>query len=63
MSLISCFVLTVTFTTVAILSGRELPKNGDLHVWLAPVFYISAILAVSFLVILLQGMNMSIVTI
>lgn len=62
MNLITCFLLTVAFTVVAILTGREIPNSGDTHVWLAPVCYISAILAVSFLVILLQGMSMSAVT-
>ena len=63
MSLTTCFLLTVAFTIVAILTGREIPNGGDTHVWLVPVCYISTILAVSFLVILLQGMSMSTVTI
>lgn len=62
MSLTTCFLLTVAFTIVAILTGREIPNGGDTHVWLVPVFYISTILAVSFLVILLEGMSMSTVT-
>lgn len=62
MNLITCFLLTVAFTIVSILTGREIPKSGDTHVWLVPVYYISTILAVSFLVILLQGMSMSTVT-
>jgi hypothetical protein len=63
MNLITCFLLTVAFTIVAILTGRKIPKSGDTHVWLAPVYYISTILAASFLVFLLQGMSMSNVTI
>lgn len=57
MNLITCFLLTVVFTIVAILTGREIPKSGDTHVWLVLVYYISTILAATFLVFSLQGMS------
>ena len=57
MNLKTCFLLTVAFTIVAILTGRKIPNRGDTHAWLVLVYYISTILAASFLVFLLQGMN------
>lgn len=63
MNLITCFLLTVAFTIVAILTGRKIPNRGDTHAWLVPAYYISTILAASFLVFFLQGMSMSTVTI